>query len=204
MSPFFFVMNALELLLLKLGGSFLLAKFVPYFLLLLLGVGFAWVVFRKLQRMNAKKWLNLSIVFLLALMPFSLYFAAFPIFQGDLLSMGYSPKSSLKFPFETGLVVVALPGCKYCSESTKLMNQIHEKLPGKTQYWVLGTDSLDVLAYDNLLTKDVFCRSALNQKELLPITEGSFPTFLWIKNQRIVKAWHNNEFGVRAMHEIQP
>jgi hypothetical protein len=197
-------MNALELILLKGGGSFLFAKFLPYFLLLLLGVVFGWVVFRKLQRMNAKKWLNLSIVVLLALLPFSLYFAAFPMYQGDVMSMGYSPKSSMKFPFESGVVVVALPGCKYCSESTKLMNQIHLKLPGKTQYWVLGTDSLDVLAYDKLLSQDIFCRSALNQKELLPVTEGSFPTFLWIKNYRIEKAWHNNDFGVWAMQEIQP
>jgi hypothetical protein len=197
-------MNALELWLLKLGGSFLFSKFLPYFTLLMVGTGFGVVVFRKLLHMNAKKWLNLSIVFLLALMPFGLYFTAFPMYQGDVISMGYSPKSSLKFPFETGIVVVALPGCKYCLESTKLMNQIHLKLPGKTQYWVLGNDSLDVLAYDKLLSEGIFCRSALNQKELLPVTEGSFPTFLWIKNYRIEKAWHNNDFGARAMQEIQP
>jgi len=27
---------------------------------------------------------------------------------------------------------------------------------------------------------------------------------LWIKNHRIQKAWHNNDFGALAMQEIKP
>lgn len=200
MSPFFFVMNALELLLLKLGSSFFLSKFLPYFLMVFLGLGLAIAVFR--QGLKVKKWVNVSLVFLSAVLPFGIYFLTFPIYRGDLMSMGYCPKSSLEFPFESGVVVLALPGCKYCSESTNLMNQVHQKLPGKTQYWVLGTDSLDVMAYQKLLNKEIFCRSALHQKEILQVTEGSFPTFLWIENRHIKKAWHNNDFGVYALQEI--
>ncbi|MFM7664137.1 MAG: hypothetical protein ACKO68_06385 [Bacteroidota bacterium] len=197
-------MNALELLLLKLGASFVLSKFLPYFLFTSIGLAFAMVLFRKLQSRGIHRLVNTGLSTVLAILPLTLYFSFFPIYQGDVMSLGYHPKSSMVFPFESGIVVVALPGCKYCSESTKLMNSIHHNFPVQTQYWVLGTDSLDVAAYDKLLTHKIICRSALQQKQLLPVTEGSFPTFLWIKNHRIHKAWHNNDFGALAMQEIKP
>lgn len=196
-------MNAFELLLLKLGASFVLSKFLPYFLFTAIGLVFAVVLFRKFQRKGMHSFVNFGLSMVLAILPLTLYFSFFPMYQGDIMSLGYRPKSSMVFPFESGIVVVALPGCKYCSESTKLMNSIHRNFPVQTQYWVLGTDSLDVAAYDKLLTHEIICRSALQQKQLLPVTEGSFPTFLWIKNHRIQKAWHNNDFGALAMQEIR-
>jgi hypothetical protein len=31
---------------------------------------------------------------------------------------------------------------------------------------------------------------------------GEFPSYLLVKDRKVVKAWHNNEFGVRALDQI--
>lgn len=202
MAPFFFTMNSFEFLLLKLTGSFLLAKFTPFVILFMIGILFGRIVFLRLRNSSVHKALLMSVLGLMAMVPMSLYFWLFPVYQGDIYSLGYQPKTSLKFESSAELIVVALPGCKYCIESTQLMNKIHKNLPVKVSYWVLGTDVQDAQSFQKLLEKGIRSINAPNQKEILPITKGSFPTYLWVKDHHLKKAWHNDGFGVKALSDI--
>lgn len=202
MLPFFLPMNTFEFLLLKLGASFTVAKFLPFLALIVAGIFFSWVLFRLPLLQFFPRFLKRICALILIISLPALYFVFYPIYQGDVFEMGYAPSTKMKFNFQEELVVVALPGCKFCAASTESMKEVKPYLTCNIRYWVLGSDTLDVLAYKKLLRKDMACEFAPKQKELLPITRGSFPTYLWIKNKKLVKAWHNDGFGIKALSEI--
>ena len=54
------------------------------------------------------------------------------------------------------------------------------------------------------ISKLVFSSTAATygEPEVIPITEGSFPTYVLIEHGNITKAWHNDAFGVRALNEL--
>lgn len=195
-------MNTFELFLLNLGASFTFAKFLPFGALVSVGILLSWLFFRlpllKLMPRILKAFTSLLVVLALP----TLYFLFFPIYQGDVFEMGYSPSSKMKFDFTEELIVVALPGCKFCAASTQSMKEVKPYLTCNIRYWVLGSDTLDIKAYKNMLGNDIACEMAPRQNEVLPITKGSFPTYLWIKNKKLVKAWHNDGFGIKAFSEI--
>jgi len=119
--------------------------------------------------------------------------------------LSYHPKTKLKLPQQKNLIVVALPGCKFCSETTQVTKsiQLHVKTP--IQYWVLvsdSTDLTDLTTYQSLVGKDISCTLQTNLTEVLQIAEGSFPTYLLIEKGKIIKAWHNDTFGVRALEAL--
>ena len=180
-------MNSVELLLLNLGFSFTMAKFIPYVLLLLLGWFLGRFVYRKIQQKTPKRWLQALVFIGFFIQPVLVYFVIFPIYQGDLVDLSYHPKTKLKLPQQKNLIVVALPGCKFCSESTQVMKsiQLHVKTP--IQYWVLvsdSTDLTDLTTYQSLVGKDISCTLQTNLTEVLQIAEGSFPTYLLIEKEK--------------------
>ena len=195
-------MNSIELLLLNLGLSFTMAKFIPYVLLLLMGWFLGRFVYRKIQQKTPKRWLQALVFIGFFIQPVLVYFVIFPIYQGDLVDLSYHPKTKLKLPQQKNLIVVALPGCKFCSESTQVMKSILPHVKTPIQYWVLGSDSTDLTTYQSLVGKDISCTLQTNLTEVLPITEGSFPTYLLIEKGKIKKAWHNDTFGVRALEAL--
>lgn len=195
-------MNSIELLLLNLGLSFTMAKFIPYVLLLLMGWFLGRFVYRKIQQKTPKRWLQALVFIGFFIQPVLVYFVIFPIYQGDLVDLSYHPKTKLMLTQQKTLIVVALPGCKFCSESTQVMKSIQPHVKTPIQYWVLGSDSTDLTTYQSLVGKDISCTLQTNLTEVLPITEGSFPTYLLIEKGKIKKAWHNDTFGVRALEAL--
>jgi len=195
-------MNSIETFLLSLGLSFGIAKFLPYFLLGMLGWFLARFIHRRVKAKTTKRWL-LGLLFIATfIQPVLIYFAIYPIYQGDLVDLSYNPKSKLRLSQSKHLVVIALPGCKYCSESTQLMKGIKPYAKVPIEYWVLGSDSSDLNSYQALVGSQINCELKPNLSEVLPITEGSFPTYVLIKYGKIIKAWHNDAFGVRALNEL--
>lgn len=195
-------MNSIETFLLSLGLSFGIAKFLPYFLLGMLGWFLARFIHRRVKAKTTKRWL-LGLLFIATfIQPVLIYFAIYPIYQGDLVDLSYNPKSKLSLGQSKQLVVIALPGCKYCSESTQLMKGIKPYAKVPIEYWVLGSDSSDLNSYQALLGSQINCELKPNLSEVLPITEGSFPTYVLIEHGKITKAWHNDAFGVRALNEL--
>ena len=195
-------MNSIETFLLSLGLSFGIAKFLPYFLLGMLGWFLARFIHRRVKAKTTKRWL-LGLLFIATfIQPVLIYFSIYPIYQGDLVDLSYNPKSKLRLSQSKHLVVIALPGCNYCSESTQLMKGIKPYAKVPIEYWVLGSDSSDLNSYQALVGSQINCELKPNLSEVLPITEGSFPTYVLIKYGKIIKAWHNDAFGVRALNEL--
>lgn len=179
-----------------------MAKFIPYVILLVLGWLLGWFVYRKIQQKTPKRWLQALVFIGFFIQPVIGYFVIFPIYQGDLMDLSYHPKTKLLLPQQKSLIVVALPGCKFCSESTQFMKSVRPFAKTPIKYWVLGSDSTDLKTYQGLVEKGITCALQPNLTEVLPITEGSFPTYLLIEKGKIIKAWHNDTFGVRALQAL--
>ena len=195
-------MNSIETFFLNLGLPFIGAKFLPYLFLGVIGWFSARFIHRRVQGKTSKRWL-LGILFIgIFIQPVLIYFSIFPIYQGDLVDLSYKPKTSMNLGQSKKLVVIALPGCKYCSESTQHMKGIKPYTNVPIEYWVLGSDSSDLSTYQALVGNQINCQLKSNLSEVLPITEGSFPTYVLIENGKIKKAWHNDAFGVRALNEL--
>lgn len=195
-------MNSIETFFLSIGFSFTGAKFIPYIILCLLGWFLARFIHRRVKANTSKRWL-LALLFIgTFIQPVLIYFAINPIYQGDLVDLSYKPKSKLRLSQSKHLVVIALPGCKYCTESTQLMKGIKPYAKVPIEYWVLGSDSSDLNSYQALVGSQINCELKPNLSEVLPITEGSFPAYVLIEHGKIIKAWHNDAFGVRALNEL--
>ena len=195
-------MNTIEIFFLSLGFSFASAKFIPYIILILLGWFLARFIHRRVKANTSKRWL-LALLFIgTFIQPVLIYFALNPIYQGDLVDLSYKPKTSIRLGQSKKLVVIALPGCKYCSESTQHMKAVKPYAKVPIEYWVLGSDSSDLSTYQASVGNQINCQLKSNLSEVLPITEGSFPTYVLIENGKIKKAWHNDAFGVRALNEL--
>ncbi|MFM7594848.1 MAG: hypothetical protein ACKO4Y_01585 [Flavobacteriales bacterium] len=195
-------MNSIEVFFLNIGCSFTIAKFLPYFLLCIIGWFLARFIHRRVQTKTHKRWLLAMLFIGTFIQPVLIYFAINPIYQGDLADLSYHPKTSMSFGDAKKLVVIALPGCKYCSESTQHMKGISSYTNVPIEYWVLGSDSADLKTYNALVGSSIRCRLKPNLSEVLPITKGSFPTYVLIDRGKIKKAWHNDAFGVRALNEL--
>lgn len=159
-------------------------------------------IHRRVQTKTHKRWLLAMLFIGTFIQPVLIYFAINPIYQGDLADLSYHPKTSMSLGDAKKLVVIALPGCKYCSESTQHMKGISSYTNVPIEYWVLGSDSADLKTYNALVGSSIRCRLKPNLSEVLPITEGSFPTYVLIDQGKIKKAWHNDAFGVRALNEL--
>jgi hypothetical protein len=195
-------MNSIETFFLNLGLPFIGAKFLPYLFLGVIGWFSARFIHRRVQGKTSKRWL-LGILFIgIFIQPVLIYFSIFPIYQGDLVDLSYKPKTSMNLGQSKKLVVIALPGCKYCSESTQHMKGIKPYTNVPIEYWVLGSDSSDLKTYQALVGNKINCQLKSNLTEVIPITEGSFPTYVLIEHGNITKAWHNDAFGVRALNDL--
>jgi hypothetical protein len=195
-------MNSIETFFLNLGLPFIGAKFLPYLFLGVIGWFSARFIHRQVQGKTSKRWL-LGILFIgIFIQPVLIYFSIFPIYQGDLVDLSYKPKTSMNLGQSKKLVIIALPGCKYCSESTQHMKGIKPYTNVPIEYWVLGSDSSDLKTYQALVGNKINCQLKSNLTEVIPITEGSFPTYVLIEHGNITKAWHNDAFGVRALNDL--
>lgn len=195
-------MNLIEIFLLSIGFSFIGAKFIPYILFCVLGWFLARFIQRRVKSKTTNRWLLAMLFIGTFIQPVLIYFAINPIYQGDLVDLSYKAKTSIPLDESKKLVIIALPGCKYCSESTLQMKAIKPYTKVPIEYWVLGSDTTDLNTYQSLVGNNISCQLKSNLKEILPITGGSFPTYVLVEHGKITKAWHNDAFGVRALNEL--
>lgn len=195
-------MNTIELFLLRLGASFSVAKFFPFLVLVLIGISLSLLFFRLPLLKFMPKLLKLIPILCLTFAPATIYFIYYPIYEGDIYDLSETPKHKVALNIDSELVVFALPGCKYCTASAQLMNNIQPYLSCKIGFWILGSDSSDVKTYKKLLNKNIHCELGPERDDILELTKGQFPTFFMIKNHQIQKVWHNNGFGVSALGQL--
>lgn len=199
-SASFFYMNKFELFFLDFGLSWTIAKVLPYFLFLLIGIVISYYLFKKSSK-KKKLFLGVSI----AILPLIGYFILHPIYEGDFSNSPYLPDvKKVEELKKDALVVIAIPGCPYCIESINKLNILKSRNPKlQIRFLVCTTDSKDLKVYKNLLSKSIRVEKTKETEKLLAIANFGFPTFLTVRNGTIKKAWSNDNFGVRALDEIE-
>ena len=190
----------METLLNNLGLSFTLSKFIPYLLTILIGI----VCVKLLNKhISASKIIRLTFNILTAIIPFGIYFAINPIFQGDFSNDGVLIKKKLELPKNKDLLIIALADCPYCIQSQETVKLIHQKNTKiKAEYLIVNGTKQDSIRYARMLHGFASCRTVKNSVPLIQTIQGRFPSFILIQNGIFKKVWNNNTFSARAWDEI--
>jgi len=180
---------------LNFGLSWTLAKVLPYLLSILFGL----LPLFFLKRM--RKLFRLAFIPI----PFIIYFAFFPIYEGD-FSNSYTTKSaeSLNILEDGKLSVLSIPGCPYCYESLDALEQMAGRQKAKLIQFYVYTNDAENLNWYSKKAGDKIPVIQLNTSELgvSAISKGSFPCFVYRKGNKLY-IWSNNAFGVRAKDWIE-
>lgn len=185
---------------LDLGLSWTLSKTLPYVLCILLGI----LIFLFLRR-KMKPGLVRKLLILVIAVPFGIYFAFSPIYEGD-FSNNFRKFSeindSLDFQKNT-LTVIAIPNCPYCAESIDRLNKLSERSGKKTlNFVVLSSDPETTTNYREMASTSIAISNDSVFRKYESITQGSYPTFVY-RNDEGVYVWGNDVFGVRAMDWVE-
>jgi hypothetical protein len=192
--------NSLESFLLQIGFSWTAAKFTPYVLTLVLG----YLVFRLISKFQIKTWLKLSLMALGFCLPFLTYFAFYPIYEADLKAKTFKPlQTGMELPKVKTLVIVILPGCPYCIETIELSKKMVELNPKiKIQYLLASEDQEGFQYFSKRLPSTIGVKMAQNSMLCMLMAQGEFPSYFLVANGKVKTAWHNTQFGVRALDQI--
>jgi glutaredoxin len=164
-------------------------------------MGFVLVhTFQNRVQQKLKKWIFMSI---LAVLPFAIYFSIYPIYNGDFVNHHFTPKQVCAFPKKTTLTVVVLPGCPYCHESINFMNQLIEREPKlNIAYLVVAETDTPLIPFRQKLSKRISVLKSTYPKDWIMMSRGGFPCMILSENRKIVYAWENDQFGVRAVDDV--
>ena len=190
----------MESLLNNLGLSFTLSKFIPYLITIIIGILVAKLLSK---RISASRIIRSIFIVLIAVLPFGLYFAIHPIFEGDISNEGVIIRKNLDLPKNKDLLIIALADCPFCIQSQKTIKIIHQKNKKiKAEYLIVNGTKQDSIRYASMLNGFASCRTVKNSIPLLQSIQGSFPSFILVRKGKLNKVWSNNTFSVRAWDEI--
>ncbi|MBU2020156.1 MAG: hypothetical protein KJ941_10975 [Bacteroidetes bacterium] len=193
----------METLLLNLGWSYLLAKALPYLLMIVIGVFASWIWIRRCEWSSIKRW---SMAFLLFVLPFSVYFVVNPIYEGDFSGKVFkiNLKNSYTTELQKGLIVLAKVGCPYCLEVTSDLKMLKKRNPKlKIHFLVLNGQQEDLVFYKSALGESSEVISYTNSTLFESEVGVLFPTFLAVKDKVAIQYWTNNDFGAPAKDVLQ-
>jgi glutaredoxin len=192
-------MNTFESIFLDLGLSWTLSKLIPYLLMVLLGFIFVYTFHSRIEH-KLKKWAFMSLI---GLLPFTVYFAIYPIYQGDFSNTFFSPEQLDAFPQEQTLSVVVLPSCPYCHETVSFMNELIKREPSLYIRYVVVAETKGMLKdFRSKLDKRIDVIISSNPKNWITMAHGGFPCMILSQKGKVIHAWENDYFGVRAIDEI--
>lgn len=198
-------MSGIEQFFLNAGFSWTLSKALPYVIAVILGIILAWAFRKKLTKNMLIKWLFRVTLLVL---PFGLYFAFVPIYQGDFsnVSEKVDRSESIAELGESRLVVITIPNCPYCYESIDKMTLLKNRLPdAQIDYIVCGSnDEMSTEWYQEKGGDAIDVKLADSSNALAKLASGTFPTYVLVgSKKKPVTVWSNENFGVSAMDEIE-
>jgi hypothetical protein len=192
-------MNLFESIFLDIGFSWTISKLIPYVLMSIMGFVLVHTFQNRVQQ-KLKKWIFMSI---LAVLPFVIYFSIYPIYNGDFVNHHFTPNQLCAFPKKTTLTVVVLPGCPYCHESINFMNQLIEREPKlNISYLVVAETDTPLIPFRQKLSKRISVFKSTYPKNWIMMSRGGFPCMILSENRKIIYAWENDQFGVRAVDDV--
>jgi thioredoxin-related protein len=190
--------------------SWTFSKILPYTLLIIGGLFmFVGKVFSIsfLKFLTPKsKYIKWTINLCLLLAPFSIGFALHPIYEGDLSSSSgtIDTQLNLKEFKDNDLVVIAIPGCKYCMESIRDLKRIKARKPElKITFLVSSSTKSDVIPYQQEVGDLFQVKLVSDIEKAVQFAEGSFPTFVKLSDGKPSYKWNNSLFGVKAKDLVE-
>jgi hypothetical protein len=194
--------NRVESLGLSIGLNHTYSKLLPYFiefLLVCLLVFQANKSFLKDKSRGLKK--AISVFILVAAS--GIAFAFHPIYQGDFTNTYRKIIVSGKKAkvFETGLTMLALPGCEFCLARREELNEfkLHHPSVG-VNVIIIKNDELALKEYKETLSENINLKLANDLSAIEMVIKGSYPAFFFKSTEGTPELihWNNNEFGVTA------
>lgn len=163
----------------------------------MVGLFLSWL----LSRTNKKIRL---IRFFIWVIPFSIYFAINPIYDGDFANNYRTLNTSiLPEKVKAKLLVVAIPGCPYCMGSLETLKKLKTRNKNlDIQFLVCTTEKKSLSDYKLLAGNNIKVINTLKPNQWATIAEGTFPSFILV-GKNTSKIWKNDGFGVRAKDEIE-
>lgn len=195
----------MEQWMLENGFSYVISRFLGYVLTLLLGVVLVTVIHKKWSLKI--KWLKVVLLVLILPLPFLTYFAFDPIYQGDIFkeSRTLNLSNEVTKKMENGLLVVGIPGCKYCMEAPKDLHLLKKRNPDlNILFGIVGVNGEEVLKPYAEQSNGQFVVENLNETHIhkqLQIVQ--FPSYVLVQNGRAVRAWTSSNFGALAKAEFE-
>ena len=195
-------MNSIEGFFLANNFSWVAAKLGPYVCFVVLGLLFGLLVVWKLKFKG-----HVRILFLISIpiVSLSLYFAFYPIYQGDFSNenqriMRDNKMGELKL---NRLVVLSLPGCPYCLESMERMRIVKQRHPSVTiEYKVCHGDSASLKWFKKYGKNDFEYSLATNVDMTSKLAQGLYPTYVLSRKSYLI-VWSVEQFGMSAIDEVE-
>lgn len=195
-------MNSFEELIWLTGASWQMSVFLPFVILLFLGLIATYFLFRKVGAKIQKR----ALIGIIGLLPAALYFAFFPIYHSDLKN-DYRKLNLNQYsiPTQSSLEVMTLPNCPYCIESIAAIARLKKRNPKlKIQFKILSSNKHGGHVASLLKKSQINYSFVNNTKNMKKITGGSFPSFAFYeKGQPSIMTWDNNTFGSCALDYIE-
>jgi hypothetical protein len=119
-------MNSFEELFFSWGASWQNSVILPFLILLFMGFVTGFFFWRKVKLVYVRWFL----LFLFSIVPASLYFAFYPIYQSD-INNDYSviKLDSASIKPESSLEVIVLPNCPFCLQSIETIVKLKKRNP---------------------------------------------------------------------------
>lgn len=192
----------IELLLINTGFSWTFSKIFPYALLILFGI----ILCIESRKGIVRKWVKNSIGTLSFIVPFGLGFSVNPIYEGDFSKQGTSiVKNASPADFKKdGLMVITIPNCPFCFGSIQKLKLIKRRQPALEIDFVVCANNKEYLQkYKKEINGSFPIRIADNADSLVFTANFRFPAFVLVKNKKPNYVWSNDQFGVRAIDEME-
>lgn len=194
-------MNSIELQFLNFGLSWSLSKYIPFLLSIILGILLAYLFRTKKFKLKALNYFKNALIIIL---PFSIYFAFYPIYEGDFYKLGVSNSTKYNFPLKKTLTIFVLPECPFCLQTIPTVKLLQKRNPKmKINYIIMSTKNARPYGIALKIPRECNIHFETDAVKSAQITHGSFPCFVLTKNKRIVKVWRTEHFGTKALDEIE-
>ena len=193
-------MNSFESIFWAMGASWQSSVLWPFFILIITGFLFGFLIWKKIKH-PIVKW---TLFVLIGLFPAGLYFAFYPIYESDITN-DYRTIKLNKTSDKGSLEVYVLPNCPYCIQSIETLVKLKDRNPNLLlKFKILSSKNNGGHIESALREHKIKYSFVSNNLNVNTITKGSYPTFvLHAKNSPLAWVWNNNTFGSKALDFIE-
>jgi hypothetical protein len=193
--------------------TWMVSSIVPLVIISLLTAALLGLVFPLFTAIGRHK--ALLVVFVLAI-TYGGYFLVNRTSVGDWVGTGtdMSPLTgsgpvqlylNSEHPSFNGVFCFAMPGCSHCEVAIPRLGILKDRNPGMdVMVFVFSTDTAEFEGFKQLSgVTNVTYAMVPDPMASIALCEGSFPTFFYFENGKIVYRWFNNEFGNPALDRVE-